>query len=282
MSGGRPRSQLCVALTPGDAARCRHFHQFARTVLGWSFAPQGYAGINVSTIPPELLVPLLEYGETLAPDLAVRELDPSPNATPWQVLITLLPTGQAFERVTRGHGRLEASAHGRMERLLRQSGVSAGLLFNGAALRLISAPRGENSGWLDFRVAEMVQTAGRPIIAALRLLLHEQRLLALPRSERLAALLDESRKFQNEVSERLAEQKLSEKGWLRPLVQRTGLCGLGARASRPRERVEGETPSLPDSFAEGLFRQPLRAGFRCRVSCRQAVRRLSAASPHSE
>ena len=184
------------------------FHQFARTVLGWNFTPQGYAGINVSTIPPELQVPLRDYGETLAPDVAVRELDPSPNATPWQVLVQILPTGQEFDRVTHGHGRLEASAHGRMERLLRQSGVSAGLLFNGAALRLISAPRGENSGWLDFRVADMILTAGRPIVAALRLLLSQERLLALPRNERLAALLDESRKFQNEVSERLSEQVL--------------------------------------------------------------------------
>jgi len=184
------------------------FHQFARTVLGWNFTPQGYAGINVSTIPPELQVPLRDYGETLAPDVAVRELDPSPNATPWQLLVQILPTGQEFDRVTHGHGRLEASAHGRMERLLRQSGVSAGLLFNGAALRLISAPRGENSGWLDFRVADMILTAGRPIVAALRLLLSQERLLALPRNERLAALLDESRKFQNEVSERLSEQVL--------------------------------------------------------------------------
>ncbi len=50
-----------------------------------------------------------------------------------------------------------------MERLLRQTGVPAGLLFNGRTLRLVSAPRGESSGWLDFRVADMVQTAGRPI-----------------------------------------------------------------------------------------------------------------------
>ena len=40
----------------------------------------------------------------------------------------------------------------------------------------------------------------------MRLLLSEQRLLALPRSQRLAALLEDSRKYQNEVSERLAEQ----------------------------------------------------------------------------
>jgi hypothetical protein len=95
-----------------------------------------------------------------------------------------------------------------MERLLRQTGVPAGLLFNGEALRLVSAPRGESSGWLDFRIADMVQTAGRPISTAMRLLLGQNRLLALPRAKRLPALLQDSRKYQNEVSERLAEQVL--------------------------------------------------------------------------
>ena len=54
----------------------------------------------------------------------------------------------------------------------------------------------------------MVTTAGRPIVGALRLLLRETRLLGLPRDERLAALFADSRRFQNEVSERLAEQVL--------------------------------------------------------------------------
>ena len=117
--------------------------------------------------------------------------------------------GEDFDHVARGGRQLEASAHGRMERLLRQTGVPAGLLFNGRALRLVSAPRGESSGWLDFRVADMVQTAGRPISTALRLLLGQPRLLSLPRAQRLRrALLEDSRKFQNEVSERLAEQVL--------------------------------------------------------------------------
>ena len=102
--------------------------------------------------------------------------------------------------------RLEASPQGRAERLLRGTGVPAGLLCNGTALRLISAPRGESSGWMDFRVADMSRTAGRPLCSALRLLLSEQRLLALPRGQRLAALLEDSRKYQNEVSERLSEQ----------------------------------------------------------------------------
>ena len=86
--------------------------------------------------------------------------------------------------------------------------MPAGLLFNGEALRLISAPQGENSGWVDFRIRDMLSTAGRPILTAMRALLGEDRLLTVPREHRLAALLRDSRKYQNEVSERLAEQVL--------------------------------------------------------------------------
>ncbi len=184
------------------------FRAFAESVLGWSFSPKGYAGTAESPVPPELEAPLPDYGETLRPDIAVREPEPKDGASPWQLLVHVLEPGEDFDRVVRGNGQLEASAHGRMERLLRQTGVPAGLLFNGRALRLLSAPRGESSGWLDFRVADMVQTAGRPISTALRLLLGQTRLLSLPRAQRLAALLEDSRKFQNEVSERLAEQVL--------------------------------------------------------------------------
>lgn len=103
---------------------------------------------------------------------------------------------------------MEMSPHGRMERLLRQTSVPAGLLFNGEAVRLVSAPVGENSGWVDFRISDMLTTAGRPILTAMRALLAEDRLLLVPREQRLAALLGDSRKYQNEVSERLAEQVL--------------------------------------------------------------------------
>ena len=194
--------------TEGPSPWIPDFREFAQSVLGWSFSPRGYAGTEESAIPAELEVSLPDYGETLRPDFAVRELDPQNNRSAWQVVVRVLKTDEDFDRVVRGTGQLEASAHGRMERLLRQTGVPAGLLFNGRVLRLLSAPRGESSGWLDFRIADMVQTAGRPISTALRLLLDEPRLLSLPRAQRLSALLDESRKFQNDVSERLAEQVL--------------------------------------------------------------------------
>ena len=184
------------------------FERFAREVLGWSFSPKGYAGLDGAPIPEELELVLPDYGVTLRPDLAVRELEPADDAPPWQLLVRVLDQAADFDKPPGGRDKLEASEHGRMERLLRDCSIPAGLLFNGHALRLISAPRGESSGWLEFKVSDMVQTAGRPICAALRLLLGQDTLLARPRTERLAALLKSSREFQNEVSEKLAEQVL--------------------------------------------------------------------------
>ena len=186
------------------------FRAFASSVLGWSFSPIGYAGTDEAPIPAELEAVLSDSGAILRPDFAVRTepLRSAADAPPWQLLVQVCEPGGDFDRAARAGDGLEASPHGRMERLLRHTGVPAGLLFNGLALRLLSAPRGESSGWLDFRVADMAQTAGRPISTAMRLLLQERRLLSLPRPQRLAALLEDSRKYQNEVSERLAQQVL--------------------------------------------------------------------------
>ena len=211
---GQRRLVGCIRERVLDSARgsepcIRDFQEFAASVLGWGFSSRGYAGTADAPIPPELEFPLPDYGETLRPDFAVRERDPrSVRNSPWQLLVQVLDAGRDFDvPATGGTGsRLEASPQGRAERLLRGTGVPAGPLFNGTALRLISAPRGESSGWMDFRVADMSRTAGRPLCSALRLLLSEQRLLALPRRQRLAALLEDSRKYQNEVSERLSEQ----------------------------------------------------------------------------
>ena len=120
------------------------FRAFAASVLDWSFSPKGYAGTDASPIPPELERPLQEGGEVLRPDFAVRERDPRDDGSRWQLVGEAIEPGDDFDRVAGGAGRLEVSAHGRMERLLRQTGVPAGLLSNGRTLRLVSAPRGES------------------------------------------------------------------------------------------------------------------------------------------
>jgi hypothetical protein len=230
------------------------FSIFAESVLGWTFSPKGYAGTAANPIPNELEVSLTEYGETLRPDFAVREPDPQNDGSKWQLLVKVLELGNDFDDVARGDGQLEASPHGRMERLLRLTGVRAGLLFNGRALRLISAPRGESSGWLDFKVADMAQTAGRPICTALRLLLGQERLLALPRHQRLTALLDDSRKFQNEVSERLAEQVLHALYELLRGFQSANDASKG-------ELLEAQLARRPDEIYRGLLTVILRLVF---------------------
>ncbi len=186
------------------------FEAFAGQVLGWRFSPRAFAKASDSqSTVDSLAIPLPEYDETLRPDYAVRHWPPSTNGRPeWQLLVRVVDPQQGFDSPERGSGTLEATTHGRMERLLRATGVAAGLIFNGRGVRLISAPRGESSGWLDFRVADMVLTAGRPIVAAMRLLLSQSRLLTGPQNHRLPALLTESRNYQNVVSKRLAEQVL--------------------------------------------------------------------------
>ena len=107
--------------------------------------------------------PSAAYG-TVAGLSAERDGTHTNGTSSWQLLVRVCEPDEDFDRVTRGRARtgggLEASSHGRMERLLRHTGVPAGLLFNGAALRLVSAPRGESSGWLDFRVADMLPLRG--------------------------------------------------------------------------------------------------------------------------
>lgn len=184
------------------------FEALASDVLGWTFNPKFYVGMAGSPMPEELVVPLPDGGGSLAPDYAVRDAAPEPNACEWQLLVRVVPTGTDLDTVTHGQDGLETSEHGRMERLLRGTGAAAGLLTNGRVIRLVSAPAGESSGWLDFRVADMVLTAGRAICAAMRELLGQTRLLTVGPDKRLVALLAGSRKYQNEVSEQLAQQVL--------------------------------------------------------------------------
>ena len=248
--------ERCFASREEPQSWLPDFRAFASSVLGWSFSPIGHAGTDEAPIPAGLEATLSDAGGILRPDFAVRSepLRRADDVHSWQLLVQVCEPGEDFDRVARAADGLEASPHGRIERLLRHTGVPAGLLFNGLALRLISAPRGESSGWLDFRVADMVQTAGRPISTAMRLLLHEKRLLSLPRPQRLAALLEDSRKYQNEVSERLAQQVLHALYEL--------LRGFQAAHDRSgRKLLEQPLAEGPDEVYRGLLTLVLRLVF---------------------
>ena len=94
---------------------------------------------------------------------------------------------------------------------VRLAGANSGVstCTNGTALRLVYAPGVESSGHITFRVQDMTEVSGRPILAALHMLLNADRLFAAADNQRLPALLAESRKYQNHVSTELAKQVLA-------------------------------------------------------------------------
>lgn len=180
--------------------------EFCVKVLGWQ--PSDLTGAQgQAEIPESLQVGLVEYGETLKPNYAVPDPD---NNGKWLLVIETVETGTDFDATEKRDGRQwHASPQARFERLLRETEVPIGLLCNGTHLRLVYAPRGESSGSVTFPVQAMCEVAGRPIVAALHMLLSADRLFTVPTAQRLPAILQESRKYQNEVSTKLAEQVLA-------------------------------------------------------------------------
>lgn len=182
------------------------FPRFATEVLGWSLgdlagAPGG------PPLPDALVVSLPDYGETLRPSYAAIDGMGSGKVL---LLVQVLKRGVDLDKPPSDTARTgwHASPQARFERLLRDCHVSAGLLLNGDELRLVYAPSGESSGYMGFPIAEMGTVGGRPLLGALHMLLSEHRVFGAPDKQRLLDVLAESRRYQNEVSNRLAEQVL--------------------------------------------------------------------------
>ena len=181
------------------------FPDFTQKVLGWE-AGDLWGAPGAPPLPDHLPLPLPDYGETLEPTYAV----PNPEVPGrFLLLIKELPTGTDLDDAGPEEGRAwHASPQAKLERLLREREVPAGLLLNGRTVRLVYAPRGETSGHLSFPVQAMTEVPGRLILGALHMLLSADRVFSGPVDRRLLALLADSRKYQNEVSTQLAEQVL--------------------------------------------------------------------------
>lgn len=177
-----------------------HFETLASELLSWDAGDL----IAYERFSTPIEVALAEYGELLRPSHGL----PAPGQDgKLQALVQELPTGTGFDEPLKGAG-WEATPQQRFERLLKESEHPIGLLFNGVALRLVYAPRGESSGHITFPLEPMATVAGRPLLGALQLLLGVDRLFSGSSDQRLPVLLAASRKEQNEVSTRLAEQVL--------------------------------------------------------------------------
>jgi type I restriction-modification system DNA methylase subunit len=190
---------------PSDSEAERGFRQLTDLLtehLGWDAEllnrdPQAIAAYTKD---------LPELGETLAPTAVV----PTAAGDGAQLLVVELPLAAAFDhKFTDGDHLWRASAQERLERLLRETGVEAGLLFNGSQLRLVVAPKGESSGHLTFRLADLAEVSGRLMLSGLDLLLGQSHVFLDPDGYRLTDVLRKSRSFQAVVSNALADQVLA-------------------------------------------------------------------------
>ena len=179
---------------------------FFQTVLGWSL--DDIAGASGGPqLPDGLELVLPDFNETLRPTYVA--VDSMGDGSPL-MLVQAVPRDTALDETPDDGSRTGwcASPQAKLERLLREVRVPAGLLCNGDAMRLVYAPGGESSGHLTFPVAAMCEVSGRPILAALDMLLSEHRVFSAPDGRRLGDILSESRKYQAEVSNALSDQVL--------------------------------------------------------------------------
>lgn len=223
---------------------------FLEQVLGWearhvACAPGG------PPIDEALIIRLPEHETTLQPTWAVAELGAGDQ--PWQLLVRVEARG-VDPGARHALDGWEATPQQRFERLLRDTGVFAGLLISereirrdGAVeyfpeFRLIYAPRGETSGHHCFPIRPMGLVAGRPMLGGLKLLLDRYRLFSDADDRRLPALLKRSRDAQAAVSTALSEQVL---GALHELLR--GLDSADATF------VRDLTDRCPTHLYEGLL-----------------------------
>ena len=200
----------------------------------------GWEPDDLAEPAPEHSIRLPELEATLEAQWQTKDRD---GAT--QLLIRVEPAGTDLGKpLAEAADGWAAAPQVRFERLLRETGIAAGLLCTPEAIRLVYAPAGETSGHITFRVADMAQVMGRPILAAFTLLLGEYRMFRAEPKERLAGtngLLAASREAQNTVSTRLARQVLGAlhellRGFVATdALRRDGRAPIARLAAGPRE-----------------------------------------------
>ena len=251
--------------TAGDgpaALRIRDVLDFLVEGLGWNDA-------LLEREPPEdlsLYVP--EGGQTIAPTAALRYPDYAKSTEvagqslppaaregqAFRILVWELPDGLPFHEPETVTGSWEYPPEKKFERLLRECRVPVGLLTNRRVIRLLYAPLGEASGYIDFRVQDMAEVGGRPIFDALVMLLSAERIEGVAPDRQLEAILKRSREMQAEVTTALSSQVFTA---LEVLLQGFEAADLRQGGALLRPVMEQER----DILYEGLLTVLLRLVF---------------------
>ena len=140
-------------------------------------------------IPQTLRATIAEHGETLRPDVVVRNPEGVPDAGKARLLIQTYPPTQDLEKPL--HGRhWKASPATRMMELLHATDTRLGLVTNGEHWMLVDAPKGETTGFASWYANLWFE---EPLtLRAFRTLLGVHRFFSAADDETLEAMLKES------------------------------------------------------------------------------------------
>ncbi|MGH9753573.1 MAG: Eco57I restriction-modification methylase domain-containing protein [Blastocatellia bacterium] len=159
--------------------------------------------VEGQAIPEALKATISEHGETLRPDFVIRNPDDIAPAGHARLLIQVYPLEQDLDKsVAERHWK--ASPATRMMELLHATDVRLGLVTNGERWMMVHAPRGETTGYASWYAGLWMEE--KITLQAFRSLLGVWRFFNTPDDETLAAMLAESAKHQQEVTDQLGYQ----------------------------------------------------------------------------
>ncbi len=241
------------------ALRIRDLKHFLLEGLDWNEDLLEY------DLPEDLSLYVPEGGQTITPTAALRypdyakpEVAAGQSLAPaaiegqgFRVLVWQLPDGLGFDDPETETGTWEYPPEKKFERLLRECRVPVGVLTNGRVIRLLYAPIGEASGYIDFRVQDMAEVGGRPIFDALVMLLSGERIEGVAPDRQLEAILKRSREMQAEVTTELSEQVFTA---LETLLAGFEAADLRAGGSLLRPLMEQEGDPLYQGLLTVLLR----------------------------
>ena len=151
-------------------------------------------------IPPGMEAVMANVGEVLRPDIVLKHGDADGKPI---LLVALYPPEQDLEKPVSGK-LWKATPGTRMMELLHAADVPLGLVTNGEQWMLVSAPRGETTGFASWYADLWMQ---EPItLRAFHSLLHLRRFFGVAEPDTLPALFIESSKDQQEVTDQLGYQ----------------------------------------------------------------------------
>lgn len=155
------------------------------------------------TLPSGLSALISEQNETLRPDMAIIHSNGNPSNNKPHLLIQKYQPTQKLESAVAGK-HWKASPATRMMELLHATDIPLGLVTNGEQWMLVYAPRNEATGFASWYAS--LWSEEPTTFQAFVSLLSVRRFFGVADTDTLSALLEESSKNQQEVTDQLGLQ----------------------------------------------------------------------------